>query len=131
MSAAWICFFDTTTSAAFNCQTCENKKAKGCKKPTRQVQAVYECPICEGSNRKCLYCRGTNQIQLHRCPRATITPDLLFYIPYFLDYVINLPRPLYPNGKTRLYQPAKLLKLFSIWLKIYRQIERKQSEQRP
>jgi hypothetical protein len=86
---------------------------------------MFECLVCGGSDRKCIYCSGKNEIKVHRCPRAIVTPDLVLAIPYFVDYISSLPRAVYPNGRPRLYQPAKLIRLFSLWSKLYNEIKAK------
>jgi hypothetical protein len=91
--------------------------------PRRQPVVIYECPECEGKNKKCVYCNGTNEIKLYRCPRAIITPDIIRLVSYFVDYINLLPQKTYPNGKTRYYQPVKLLKAFKLWTKLYYEIK--------
>jgi hypothetical protein len=126
ISAAWLCFFETATASIYRCPCgYKDKKSKGCVRPTRQPQVVFECPVCGGSDRKCIFCFGKNEIKIHRCPRAIVTPDLALIIPYFVDYVSALPRPIYPDGRTRLFQPTKLINLFAVWLKLYKEIKAK------
>jgi hypothetical protein len=58
-----------------------------------------------------------------------VTPDLVLIIPYFVDYVSALPQtPLYPNGSARLFQPTKLISLYAVWLKLYKEIKSKMEQ---
>jgi hypothetical protein len=130
IAAAWLYFFPTVTAAKYDCKSCnwKDKKEKGCKRPTRSHQLVFECAICGGENKKCLHCKGKNEIRLKRCPRAIITADVLYLLPYFQIYrQTGLPET-FPDGRTRLYQPKKLLNLFALWSNLYKQIEVKQNK---
>jgi hypothetical protein len=107
----------------FNCKGCKGKtkKAKGCVSPTRIKQAVFSCPICSGENKKCVYCKGKNEIPIKQCPRS-LGYELLPYLQHFFRYIDVRE---FPDGRGMLFQPKKLKLLFSVWSAIYYELKEK------
>jgi hypothetical protein len=50
------------------------------------------------------------------------SPRVVALVPYFVRY---LETGEYPDGRGRLYQPAQLLQLFSLWTSLYNSIKEK------
>jgi len=99
----------------FNCRDCDKKlqKKRGCISPIKKgaVWRIDECIFCFGENRKCVYCKGKGKIFVERCPHS-LYKQISFLLPYYLDY--RADRSLWPNGKSRMYQPIKLWKSFDV-----------------
>jgi hypothetical protein len=118
--------------ARFTCSICtaQEKKEQGCKRRRRSAILVINC-ICEGKS-KCSICKGSNKIELHRCPRAVLADhEIARVAPYFFAYV-NSDFHEYPDGRGRYFQPSKMLEAFEIFLAVRnreRQITRKKNEQ--
>jgi hypothetical protein len=108
----------------FQCKSCtgQDKRQRGCVRPRRSPIQVYKCPVCGGDNKKCGYCKGTNEIKLKRCPRATLDSNIISLVPYFYHYIKTNQ---YPDGRARFLQPVKLLMVFDIWEKLLHNLEKK------
>jgi hypothetical protein len=118
MAAADLLIIDSPIAKIFDCKVCTVmlKKERGCVRPKRQAVQIYKCPVCAGENKKCIYCKGTNEIMLKRCPRAILNSNITSLVPYFFSFINSHQ---YPDGRGRLFQPIKMLKVFDIWAGIY------------
>jgi hypothetical protein len=112
MAAAYLLVAETDAADIFCCSTCAEKRQRGCVRPRREPIQVYFCPICDGENKKCSYCKGTNQIKLKRCPRAILDTNTSRLVSYFRHFV-NTSQ--YPDGRGILYQSVRMLRVFDIW----------------
>lgn len=50
------------------CGDLETRKRWGCDGPAAEPVASIACPFCEGRDEACTECRGTNSIDIYRCP---------------------------------------------------------------
>ena len=115
MAAANLLLVDNDFAKIFNCP-CEEKKTRGCVRQVKSPVAVFKCPVCAGENKKCQYCKGTNEIELHRCPRSILDRSIRELVPFFFHFM-NTNQ--FPDGKGRLFQPTKLIQVFDMWYGIY------------
>ena len=69
----------------------------------------------------CSFCKGSGKTFFYRCPRALVSVGSKL-LPYFYEYYYGVVNPnggvgygpKYPNGKPRMFQYWKLLKIFDI-----------------
>lgn len=111
----------------------EQKEIWGCISPTDNYQWKIEpCFLCNGYNEKCEECNGSNVVIINRCPRSIITDDVYSLLPYFYDYYGGLyhGNQIWPDGRSRMYQPIKLIKAFNILLSEKDRIEKKKEEEK-
>ena len=97
-----------------SCDTCnkELQKARGCakkyKRPAKRPVWNMKCPFCRGFDKDCFYCKGSNCINVYRCPRSISDSKLL---PYYFDWKRTNQ---WPDGRAYMYQPIKLITFFDI-----------------
>jgi hypothetical protein len=101
-------------SSLYVCAECtkDEKKSRGCKRNRRKPTGKIKC-VC-GRSKACNVCRGSGEILLKKCIRAlskTITSSST--LPYFFHWKAT-GFMAYPDGRGRMYQPAKLLEAFSV-----------------
>jgi hypothetical protein len=127
IAVAFLHFFATAAADAYNCKACtgQEKKKRGCKRQRRKPIASFDCPVCKGTDDACLYCKN-GCIVFFRCVRFYDTVQARALLPYFYQYLHGLKngRYLWPNGRTRLYQPLKLIQAFDVLLKLYIELEK-------
>ena len=98
----------------YNCSDCpaDQKKLRGCKRNKRGGVTKLKC-VCD-RDKRCDLCKGTGDILLSRCPRAlSKTTTSSITVPYFFHWKAT-GFTQYPDGRGRLFQPAKLLEAFNI-----------------
>jgi hypothetical protein len=122
MAAAEVLVADTDTAKMFYCGTCAEKRERGCVRPRRTPVIVFGCPACKGENKKCAYCKGKNELKLHRCPRAICDANIRGLVPYFWHYA-NTNQ--YPDGRGRLFQPVKMIAVFDLWMPVWTEARKK------
>lgn len=98
----------------YNCAGCtrEDKKNRGCGKNKRKPTGKIKC-VC-GRQKKCELCHGSGDILFKKCVRAeakTLTSSST--LPYFFHWKAT-GFIAYPDGRGRMYQPAKLLEAFAV-----------------
>lgn len=101
-------------SQVYNCKACDNKlkKQRGCIRPFKKkiIWVIDDCFICNGLDKKCYLCKGTNKIPMHRCPRKIIpNRRVLKYFNYFQATEYKE----YPDKRGLYYQPLRLVYVFN------------------
>jgi hypothetical protein len=97
----------------------KKKKERGCVSPVEKpVYKFKPCPMCGGSG-ECSYCQSTNEIAVYTCPRTLgKNREVLWLLSHFYAYRVSNYMA-WPNGKDRLFQPAKLIMAFDILTSIF------------
>lgn len=120
--AAARCEFGDIAKIAFDCKLCsdEERERRGCIEPVEyEIWSIKPCFVCEGENKKCRMCHGSNAICVNRCPRSIVADNSWLYrlLPYFFEYyysTANSGAHRWPDGKASYLQPVKLKKAFEI-----------------
>ena len=110
--------YNDMQQARYTCSICttQEKKEQGCKRRRRDAILVINC-ICEGKQ-KCAICKGSNKIELHRCPRVILAGhEIARVAPYFFNWINSEYRE-YPDGRGRYFQPSKMVEAFEILLSV-------------
>lgn len=61
-----------------------------------------------------------------RCPHTILDGNIRAIVPYFFHFLATHQ---FPDGRGRVYQPSKLLKVFDIWYGIYDEIRPKKGKE--
>lgn len=104
-------------SLIYDCRECdgneERKKHYGCKENSENpVWETDICFVCYGTDINCPECQGSNHMPVCRCPRA-MAQEVTWLLPYFSDWRVS-NRCMWPDGGSRLSQPAKLADAFDL-----------------
>lgn len=103
----------------YSCDLCDNedKEKRGCEKENETYKAEFKC-ICDGVNDKCAVCEGKGKFTLTTCPVKYLNDKYVnFLLPYFFQWKSSEYRD-YPDGKSLMMQPVKMISAFNVMLKI-------------
>jgi hypothetical protein len=126
--AALLLAVDETFAGYWNCALCdeETKAARGCGAGIAEEaregipDGVWRIDFCLagcGGDPECERCKGSDATPVWRCPRMLLRPEHVRLLPYFLDWWRGKEAggvPPWPDGRGRLYQPARLKAAFAL-----------------
>lgn len=122
---------DDVFSKTFDCEFCDKelKKQRGCKRNSR-VKFVEQFECSCNKNEKCTICGGKGLIKLTSCPRKIFDNFGISRTLSFFNFYQNCEYRQFPNGKSLLKQPIKMLSAFNFLTglenrKIKREYEKK------
>ena len=115
-------------SDLYDCKNCtkEDKKIRGCKRVKSNWKIEVDCK-CK-KNKSCDVCKGTGKFTFDKCPNKVYgSTDVNFLVPFFIVWRKN-NFSVFPDGKSQLDQPEKLVSAFQVLQWIFSELEFKMQE---
>lgn len=61
----------------------EYRRVLGCvDEPSKAEPAIVQCPLCEGDDDHCEYCKGKGEIEIPHCPKLLMTRDVGDFVQF-------------------------------------------------